>query len=142
MGDAHFAQGDGESCGTAVETSATFVAKFEVMKGEARRRKQNDPSYEHPGYFCSPEMGVPRRFYATTGIPVSRDGTHNESEDLSLAAKNALLNMIDHLMDAHGLTRTQAYCLTSVAVDLKVSQVVDVPNLIVSAFLPLDIFSG
>ena len=140
VGDAHFAQGDGESCGTAVETSATFVAKFEVMKGEARRRKQNDPSYEHPGYFCTPEMGVPRRFYATTGIPVSRDGTHNESEDLSMAAKNALLNMIDYLVDTRGLTRAQAYCLTSVAVDLKVSQVVDVPNLIVSAFLPLDIF--
>ena len=140
VGDAHFAQGDGESCGTAVETSATFVAKFEVMKGEARRRNQNDPSYEHPGYFCTPEMGVPRRFYATTGIPVSRDGTHNESEDLSMAAKNALLNMIDYIVDTRGLSRAQAYCLTSVAVDLKVSQVVDVPNLIVSAFLPLDIF--
>ncbi len=140
VGDAHFAQGDGESCGTAVETSATFVAKFEVLKGEAKRRRQNDPSFEHPGYFTTPEMATPRRFYATTGIPVSRDGLRNESEDLSMAAKNALLNMIDYLVDARGLTRAQAYCLTSVAVDLKVSQVVDVPNLIVSAFLPLDIF--
>ena len=140
VGDAHFAQGDGESCGTAVETSARFVAKFEVLKGEAARRRQNDPSFEHPGYFTTPEMGVPRRFYATTGIPVSRDGLRNESEDLSMAARNALLNMIDYLVDARGLTRMQAYCLSSVAVDLKVSQVVDVPNLIVSAFLPLDIF--
>ena len=140
VGDAHFAQGDGESCGTAVETSATFVAKFELLKGEAARRKQNDPSFEHPGFFTSPEMGVPRRFYATTGIPVSRDGLRNESEDLTMAARNALLNMIDYLTDTRGLTRQQAYCLTSVAVDLKVSQVVDVPNLIVSAFLPLDIF--
>jgi len=142
VGDAHFAQGDGESCGTAVETSATFIATFDVLKGEARRRNQNDPSYEHPGFFTSPEMAAPRRFYATTGIPVSRDGMRNESEDLSMAAKNALLNMIDHLVDTRGLTRQQAYCLTSVAVDLKVSQVVDVPNLIVSAFLPLDIFGG
>lgn len=142
VGDAHFAQGDGESCGTAVETSATFVATFEVLKGEARRRNQNDPSYEHPGFFTSPEMAAPRRFYATTGIPVSRDGLRNESEDLSMAAKNALLNMVDYLVDTRGLTRQQAYCLTSVAVDLKVSQVVDVPNLIVSAFLPLDIFGG
>lgn len=141
VGDAHFAQGDGESCGTAVETSATFVAKFDVLKGEARRRGQRDPSYEHPGYFTTPEMGVPRRFYATTGIPVSRDGLRNESEDLSMAAKNALLNMIDYLVDTRGLSRAQAYCLTSVAVDLKVSQVVDVPNLIVSAMLPLDIFA-
>ena len=140
VGDAHFAQGDGESCGTAVETSANFVAKFEVLKGEATRRRQNDPSFEHSEYFAHPSMAVPRRFYATTGIPVSRDGLRNESEDLSMAARNALLNMIDYLMDTRGLTRQQAYCLTSVAVDLKVSQVVDVPNLIVSAFLPLDIF--
>ena len=140
VGDAHFAQGDGESCGTAVETSATFVARFDLLKGEARRRKQTDPSYEHPGFFTSPEMGVPRRFYATTGIPVSRDGMRNESENLTLAATNALLNMVDYLVDARGLTRQQAYCLISVAVDLKVSQVVDVPNLIVSAFLPLDVF--
>ena len=142
VGDAHFAQGDGESCGTAVETSATFVAKFELLKGEARRRKQSDPSYEHPGFFTSPEMGVPRRFYATTGIPVSRDGMRNESENLTLAATNALLNMIDYLVDTRGFTRQQAYCLISVAVDLKVSQVVDVPNLIVSAFLPLDVFAA
>ena len=127
---------------STVETSATFVARFDVLKGEAHRRKQNDPSYQHPGYFTSPEMGVPRRFYATTGIPASRDGTHNESEDLSLAARTALLNMIDYLVDARGLTRQRAYCLTSVAVDLKVSKVVDVPNLIVPAFLPLDIFTG
>ena len=66
----------------------------------------------------------------------------NESENLTLAAQNALLNMIEYLVDARGLTRHQAYCLTSVAVDLKVSQVVDVPNLIVSAFLPLDIFTS
>lgn len=142
VGDAHFAQGDGESCGTAVETSANFVATFELMKGEARRRGQRDPSFEHPGYFTTPEMAAPRRFYATTGIPVSRDGLRNESESLSLAAQNALLNMVDYLVDAKGLTRQQAYCLISVAVDLKVSQVVDVPNVIVSAFLPLDVFSG
>ena len=140
VGDAHFAQGDGESCGTAVETSAVFAARFEVMKGEAQRRRQNDPSFEHPGYFTAPEMAAPRRFYATTGIPVTRDGVRNESEDLTLAARNALFNMIDYLVDTRGLSDAQAYCLTSVAVDLKVSQVVDVPNLIVSAFLPLDIF--
>ena len=50
--------------------------------------------------------------------------------------------MIDYLGDTRGLTRQQAYCLTSVAVDLKVSQVVDVPNLFVSAFLPEDIFTS
>jgi formamidase len=44
-GDAHFAQGDGESCGTAIETTATLVARFELLKGEARRRRQIDPSF-------------------------------------------------------------------------------------------------
>jgi formamidase len=125
-----------------VETSATFVATFDLLKGEARRRGQRDPSFEHSRYFTAPVMAAPRRFYATTGTSISRDGLRNESESLTMAAQNALLNMIDYLVDARGFTRQQAYCLTSVAVDLKVSQVVDVPNLIVSAFLPLDIFSG
>ena len=68
-----------------------------------------------------------------------RDG-QNESEDITTAARNALLNMLDYISDAYGMSREQAYCLASVAVDLKISQVVDVPNMIVSAFLPLDIF--
>jgi formamidase len=47
--------------------------------------------------------------------------------------------MIDHL-GTRGYDRKQAYALCSVAVDLHISQVVDVPNFIVSALLPLDIF--
>ncbi|MCZ6535027.1 MAG: acetamidase/formamidase family protein, partial [Chloroflexi bacterium] len=60
-------------------------------------------------------------------------------ENLTLAARNALLNMID-LLQERGWTREQAYILCSVAVDLKVSNVVDVPNFVVSAFLSEDIF--
>jgi formamidase len=89
-------------------------------------------------YFTAPELAAPRRFFATTGISVRKDGT-NESEDLTTAARNALLNMIDHL-GTRGFDRQQAYALCSVAVDLRISQVVDVPNLLVSALLPLDIF--
>jgi formamidase len=48
--------------------------------------------------------------------------------------------MIDHLVSERGYTRQQAYAICSVAVDLKVSELVDVPNFVVSAFLPLDIF--
>jgi formamidase len=58
---------------------------------------------------------------------------------VSLAARNALLNMIDYL-DERGWTPQQAYAICSVAVDLKISQLVDVPNMLVSAFLPEDIF--
>ena len=63
----------------------------------------------------------------------------NQSEDGTLAIRNALMNMIALLME-RGWSREQAYCICSVAVDLKVSEVVDIPNFVVSAFLPLDIF--
>jgi formamidase len=135
VGDTHFAQGDGESCGTAVETASTFVARFEVLKGEAKRRNQVDPSFES----SNPPAATARRFYATTGSSVRKDG-RNESEDLNVAARNALINMIDYIADAYSYSREQAYCLASVAVNLRISQVVDVPNFIVSALLPLDIF--
>ena len=59
---------------------------------------------------------------------------------MALAARNALLNMIDHITREYGFDRQQAYTLCSVAVDLKVSQLVDAPNVMVTAFLPMDIF--
>ncbi|MFD0391308.1 acetamidase/formamidase family protein [Tistrella bauzanensis] len=64
----------------------------------------------------------------------------NLSEDLTLATRNALLNMVDHICDRYGFTPENAICLVSVAVNLRISQIVDVPNVTVSAFLPLDIF--
>ena len=64
----------------------------------------------------------------------------NLSEDVSLAARNATLNMIDFLVKEKGLTREQAYTVVSVAVDLNIAQLVDVPNLGVTAILNRDIF--
>jgi formamidase len=72
-------------------------------------------------------------------LSIREDGT-NESEDATLSARNALLAMIDLLVE-RGWTRQQAYAICSVAVDLKLSELVDVPNFVVSAFLPLDIFA-
>jgi len=137
-GDVHYAQGDCEACGTAIEMRTRVHLRFGIRKGEAERRGIQDLQYFRDDYFTPPELAAPRRFFATTGIGVHKDGT-NESEDLSLSAKNALLNMIEHL-EARGFDRQQAYALCSVAVDLRISQVVDVPNLLVSALLPLDIF--
>jgi formamidase len=137
-GDVHYAQGDCEACGTAIEMRSRVVVRFRVRKGEAERRGIRDLQFYRDEYFTYPELAVPRRFHATTGISVRKDGT-NESEDLSLAARNALLNMIEHL-ETRGYTRQQAYAICSVAVDLRISQTVDVPNLLVSALLPLDIF--
>src|SRR6202043_2791154 len=61
VGDTHFAQGDGESCGTAIETSSTLVARFALLKGEARRRRQIDPSFTGD---VPSQPSAKRRFYA------------------------------------------------------------------------------
>jgi len=140
-GDAHFAQGDCETCGTAIEMRATLHVRFAVHKGLAAARNIRDLQFSRDDYHVAPEFAAPRRFFATTGLSVTKDG-ENRSEDLTLAARNALLNMIDHLGHHGGWTPQQAYAICSVAVDLKVSELVDVPNFVVSAFLPLDIFTG
>lgn len=96
------------------------------------------------------------RFYATTGFPlkaesdVPRDiaylasskvaGLTNLSKDVNLAAVNALVSMVDYIVDEYGYDRTQAYLIASVAVDLRIGQLVDVPNVGVTAILPVDIF--
>ena len=140
VGDGHFAQGDSECCVTAIEMGATAVVRFRILQGEAARRNIHWPRFAHPGYFASPEWAVPRNFIATMGMPIREDGTQ-EGEDLTLAARNALLNMIA-LLQERGWSREQAYIICSVAVDLKVSNIVDLPNVTVSAFLPENIFTG
>ena len=139
-GDAHFAQGDCETCGTAIEMSSTLRVRFSLRKGEAAEKNIRDLRYTREDYYLPPEFAAPRKFFATTGISVTRDGV-NHSEDITLAARNALLNMIDHLGE-RGWTRQQAYAICSVAVNLKISQLVNAPNMLVSAFLPEDIFAS
>src|SRR5919201_948047 len=137
-GDVHYAQGDCEACGTAIEMRSAVHVQFRLHKGEAQRRGIRDLQFFRDDYFGPPELATPRRFFATSGISVTKEG-ENRSEDLTLAARNALLNMIEYL-GTRGYDRQQAYALCSVAVDLRISQVVDVPNFIVTALLPLDIF--
>jgi formamidase len=139
-GDGHFAQGDSECCITAIEMGATAVVRFRLHAGEAARHHIRWPRFAHPGYFVAPEWAAPRNFIATMGMPIREDGTQ-EGEDLTLAARNALINMIE-LLQERGWSREQAYIICSVAVDLRVSNVVDLPNVTVSAFLPEDIFQG
>ena len=151
IGDLHFAQGDGEVAGTAIEMDADVTLTTALIKdGPALAR---GPHYEGSARL----MDVPsRRFYATTGLPLKAAGDvppdmvyldspkvgelENLSKDIGLAARNALQEMIDYLVASHGLTPEQAYIVTSVAVDLRIGQVVDVPNVGVTAILPLDIF--
>jgi formamidase len=137
-GDAHFAQGDGEVCVTAVEMAATCTVRFAVHSGEAAKRNIRWPRFSRTTDFGDPRWAMPRRFTATMGMPVDADGT-NHAEDLTSACRHAVLNMLD-LIQERGFSREQAYILSSVAVDLRISNVVDVPNYVVSALLPEDIF--
>jgi formamidase len=137
-GDAHFAQGDGEVCVTAVEMAATCSVRFAIRPGDATLKNIRWPRFERSTNFGDPSVALPTRFVATMGMPVDADGT-NRAEDLTLACRQALLNMID-LLQERGLSREQAYVLCSVAVDLRISNVVDVPNYVVSALLPEDVF--
>ena len=137
-GDGHFARGDNECC-TAIEMSSTLYCRFKVIKAATARRAVFEPEFYREDYFALPELAVPRRFFATTGLSRKPDRTF-EPEDLNLAARNALLNMIRYLVDERGYTRQQAYAICSVAVDLRISAAVNAPNYLVSAFLPLDIF--
>ena len=137
-GDAHFAQGDGEVCVTAVEMAATCNLKFNVLKGEATRKNIRAPRFSHPGFFSNPETAMPKNFVATMGMPIREDGT-NEPENLTLACRNAVIHMTE-LLQERGFSKEQAYCICSVAVDLRISNVVDVPNFVVSAILPEGIF--
>lgn len=137
IGDGHFAQGDGESCGAAVETTARVVVRFDLRKGAAAERDSRHLSFERltPG----PPDVASRPHFAVTGTPVDAAGEIHP-ENLNLATRNALRLMVDHLSVERGFTRQQAYALCSVAVDLRMSQIVDAPNILVSAMIPTDIF--
>ena len=151
VGDVHFAQGDGEVSGTAIEMGAVVTVRAEIRKGEGSVIR--GPEVEGGTQIREIE---PTRFYQTVGLPLKEAGEvpvqhtyldsekieslSNLSEDLTLAARDALIKMIDYIERAHGLTREQAYILASVAVDLRVGQVVDVPNYVVTAVLKEDVF--
>ena len=124
IGDTHAAQGDGEVCGTAIETAMAIRVRVNLLKGAGYA----NPRYELTGEAASEPM--PQGFYATTGV----------APDLLDATKDAIRAMIDHLGKQYGLEPSLAYALCSVAVNLRISEVVDMPNWVVSAVLPRHIF--
>ncbi|MFA5569024.1 MAG: acetamidase/formamidase family protein [Trueperaceae bacterium] len=125
IGDTHAAQGDGEVCGTAVETAMTVRVRVNLRKGAG----YTNPRYEVTAAAAGEPM--PKGFYATTGV----------APDLLDATKDAIRAMIDHLGKEYGLEPNLAYALCSVAVRLRISEVVDMPNWVVSAVLPRHIFA-
>jgi formamidase len=151
-GDVHFAMGNGEVAGTTIEMGAKVRLQAKVIPDGASRL-----STMHFEGSAQLKNLAPSSFYAVTGLPLKSEGEvpvfstylggkkiaplANLSEDLTLAARNATLNMIDFLVKTKGLTREQAYVLTSVAVDLKISQAVNYPNVGVAAILNRDVFT-
>jgi acetamidase/formamidase len=125
MGDGHAAQGDGEVCGTAIEAPMHATVRLTVRKD----LHVPEPQFLTSGPLTTRTNTAP--YYVTDGI----------GPDLVEATRNALRHMIEHLQQTYNLSRTDAYMLCSVAVDLKLCEVVDMPNWLVGAFLPLSIFT-
>lgn len=117
VGDTHAAQGDGEVCGTAVESAMDILIRVSIRRGLELSSPQFDlPAAEARQPAC----------HVCTGV----------GPDLMEAARDAVRSMIDHLGERHGLDREEAYALTSVACDLRMLEIVDAPNWVVGAFLP------
>lgn len=124
IGDTHAAQGDGEVCGTAIESAMTAVLTVDLVKGANLR--------------------TPR---FTTAGPVTRhldtagyDVTTGIGPDLMESARVATSEMIELLSARHGMAPVDAYMLLSVCADLRISEIVDVPNFVVSLYMPRCVF--
>jgi acetamidase/formamidase len=126
LGDTHAAQGDGEVCGTAIETAMDVVLRLTVR----RDLNVHMPQYDVPaGLVAEHERSA---FHVCTGV----------GPDLLEAARDATRATVAWLGDAHGLDREEAYAVASVACDLRIHEVVDAPNWVVGCFVPESIFEG
>jgi acetamidase/formamidase len=124
VGDTHAAMGDGEVCGTAVETSMQISVRLSVRRDFTARY----PQYTVPaGQLAEAERSA---YHVCTGI----------GPDLFEATREATRSVVEHIATRHGRPREEAYAIASVAVDLRIHEVVDVPNWVVGAFLPEAIF--
>jgi acetamidase/formamidase len=122
-GDAHGMQGDGEVCVTGLEAPMYASLRFTLEKG----RSIPAPQYRTAG---RPSPVGP--LYGTTGV----------GGDLYKAAQDATRAMVEHISKAYGLTPEDAYLLSSLCVDLRISEIVDAGEYIVSAHLPEMVFAG
>lgn len=124
LGDTHAAQGDGEVCGTAIESPMVVTLKLDLIK-------QADMAF--PRAYLPPSslrLDNAKGYDATTGI----------GPDLMAGARAAVSAMVDLLSARHGISSSEAYMLCSVSGDLRISEIVDMPNWIVSFHMPRAIF--
>src|SRR3989442_341014 len=130
VGDGHMAQGDGEVCVTAIETLMSVTCRFKVIKNTIIESPQAIVPAANPTDFGLTKEMLAKGFYHTTGV----------GPDLMENAKKAVRAMIEWLVRDQGLSLHEAYGICSVAGDLKISEVVDIPNWIVSMTVPRGIF--
>lgn len=123
LGDVHAAQGDGEVCGTGIECQATVTARFDIYKGHPMPEPAIQLSGRMPGAWNENWM-------VTTA----------HGPDLMENARNAVRYMVGFLVRTQGLTPQEAYVLCSACADLKIGEIVDAPNWIVTCSFPMDIF--
>jgi acetamidase/formamidase len=124
VGDTHATQGDGEVCGTAIESPCSIAARFDLIKGA----NLPFPRFTTPGPVAR-HFDV-KGYEVTTGI----------GPDLMQAAKAAVRGMIDLLSRRHKMNPVDAYMLCSVCADLRISEIVDLPNWVVSFYFPRVVF--
>jgi acetamidase/formamidase len=124
VGDTHAAQGDGEVCGTAIESQMNVTLTFDLVKGANLKT----PRFTTAGPVTR-HLDV-KGYEVTTGI----------GPDLMEGARAAVSNMIDLLGRLHGLSAIDAYQLCSVCGDLRISEIVDMPNWVVSFYFPRVVF--
>jgi acetamidase/formamidase len=124
VGDTHATQGDGEVCGTAIESPMSVALTFDVAKGAGLpfpRFETRGPVTRH-----FDEKG----YFATTGI----------GPDLMECTRAAVMGMVDQISAAQGMSAAEAYMLCSVCADLRISELVDQPNWVVSFYFPKVVF--
>jgi acetamidase/formamidase len=124
VGDTHAAQGDGEVCGTAIESPMRVALKFELQKNTPLAH----PRFTTPGPVCR-HLDA-KGYEVTTGI----------GPDLMEAARAAVRSMVDLLVRLQRMPAIDAYLLCSVCGDLRISEIVDLPNWTVSFYFPRLIF--
>jgi acetamidase/formamidase len=132
-GDAHAAQGDGEVCVTGIEAPMYAAMRITLEKG----RSIPAPQFQT----ASLGRGRPARGALRWGGPSGMYGTTGVGPDLYAAAQDAVRAMVDHIAGTYGLSREDSYVLSSLCVDLRISEIVDAGQYIVSALLPLGVFA-
>ncbi|MGB6486145.1 MAG: acetamidase/formamidase family protein [Steroidobacteraceae bacterium] len=120
VGDTHAAQGDGEVCGTALESPMSVALRFDLLK----QSPLAFPRLITPGPVT--RHLDERGYRVTTGI----------GPDLMEAARGAVRSAIDWLTRDYRMPAMDAYQLCSVCGDLRISEIVDVPNWTVSFYFP------